>query len=122
MPPEVRQHYLDLAELAALVARYDRAAAEAVFAPVADRLVGLDDELWGWGRGPRIFRAAGAFDARVARALLEALPEDPTPAGRPAERRAELPRTTARPRPGSPWPGSSACPPRLRLREPVPSR
>jgi hypothetical protein len=77
---QTRQHYLDLAELAVLVARYDRPAAEAVFAPVADRLVGLSDEHWGLGNeGPAIFRAAGAFDARVARTLLEGLPEDPAP-------------------------------------------
>ncbi len=78
--PEVRQHYLDLAELAALTARYDRAAAEVVFAPVAARLVGLVDETWGLGNeGSTIFRAAGAFDARTAKALVDALPEDPTP-------------------------------------------
>jgi len=82
--PQVRQHYLDLADLAVLTARYDRPAAEAVFAPVAARLVGMDDEHWGLGpEGLALFRAAGAFDARVARALLDALPEDPTPpAGR----------------------------------------
>ena len=77
---EVRQHYLDLAELAALVARYDPAAAEAVFAPVADRIARLDDENWGLGNeGPAIFRAAGAFNARVAKTMLESLPEDPPP-------------------------------------------
>jgi hypothetical protein len=80
MTDQVRQRYLDLAELAVLVARYDRAAAEAVFAPVADRLVGLEDENRGLGNeGPAIFRAAGAFDARVAKAMLDGLPEDPTP-------------------------------------------
>ncbi len=85
----VRQHYLDLAEVAALVARYDHSAAEAVFAPVADRLLELLDELQGLGiEGPTIFRAAGAFDARLARTLLDALPEDPErpaspPTGRP---------------------------------------
>lgn len=84
--PEVRQHYLDLAELAVLVARYDRGAAEAVFAPVSARLAGLNDEVWGLGNeGPPLFRAAGAFDARVARTLLDTLPEDPAPQqpGRP---------------------------------------
>ena len=80
VPPQVRQHYLDLANLAALAGRYDCAAAEVVFAPVAARLPVLDDEHWGLGsEGPAIFRAAGAFDARAAKALLEALPEDPTP-------------------------------------------
>jgi hypothetical protein len=82
--PQVRQHYLDRAELAVLVARYDRAAAEAVFAPVADRLVGLHEEPWGLGaEGPALFRAAGAYDARLARALLDALPEDPPPPAGP---------------------------------------
>jgi hypothetical protein len=66
------------------VARYDRPAAEAVFAPVADRLAGLVDPDWGLGHeGPALFRAAGAFDARAAKALLEALPEDPAPPAGP---------------------------------------
>jgi len=78
--PQVRQHALDLAELAALAARYDRATAEVVFAPVAARLADLYDEHWGLGgEGPAIFRAAGAFDARVARAMLDALPEELPP-------------------------------------------
>ncbi len=80
MMDQVRQQYLDLAELTVLVARYDRVAAEVVFAPVADRLVGLEDENWGLGKeGLAIFRAAGAFDARVAKAMLDGLPEDPAP-------------------------------------------
>ncbi len=84
MMNEVREHYLELAELAVLVARYGRAAAEAVFAPVADRLVGMNDEHWGLGsEGPALFQAAGAFNARVARILLEALPEDPLPPAGP---------------------------------------
>lgn len=121
--PQVRQHYLDLAELAVLVARYDRAAAEVVFAPVAARLVGLVDEQWGLGNeGPALFGAAGAFDARVAKALLDALPEDPAPrVGRPtggpdfrhhskAQAQIALAKILARP-------------PGLRLREPfLPNR
>ncbi|APW59122.1 carboxypeptidase-like regulatory domain-containing protein [Paludisphaera borealis] len=116
--PDVRQRYLDLAELAALTSRYDRAAAEVVFAPVAARLAALDDEPCGLGNeGPAIFRAAGAFDARAARALLDALPEDPPPldgrqAGFPnfrhhskAEARVALAEVLG-------------LPPRLRLREP----
>lgn len=76
--PDVRRRYLDLAELAVLVGRYDRQAAEVAFAPVAARLVGMDDEHWGLGgEGPALFTAAGAFDARTARTLLDALPEDP---------------------------------------------
>jgi hypothetical protein len=75
-----RRPYLDLAELAVLVARYDREAARVVFAPVAARLAGTVDERFGLGgEGPALFRAAGAFDARVAKELLDALPEDPPP-------------------------------------------
>lgn len=78
--PWHRQHYLDLAELANLTARYDRDAAEVVFAPVAARLIGLHDAFWGLnGEGPALYRAAGVFDARIARSLLDALPEDPSP-------------------------------------------
>jgi hypothetical protein len=80
MMHQVRRQYVHLAELALLVARYDRSAAEVVFAPVADRLAGLYDERGGLsGEGPPLFRAAGAFDGRVARSLLDALPEDPAP-------------------------------------------
>ena len=39
---EIRQHYLVLAQLAALVARYDREAAETIFAPVAEDAAGPD--------------------------------------------------------------------------------
>ena len=115
---QARQQYFDLAELAVLVARYDRSAAEVVFAPVADRLARLVGEQWGLGsEGPAIFRAAGTFDARVARTLLDALPEDPPPpAGPPtgqpnfrhhtkAEARIALARILG-------------LPPALRLREP----
>jgi hypothetical protein len=77
---QARRQLLDWAELAAWVARYDRSAAEAVFASVADRLPELIEETQGLGgEGPAIFRAAGAFDARAARRLLDALPEDPEP-------------------------------------------
>ncbi len=119
MMPQVRQHYLDLAELAVLVARYDREAAEAVFAPVAARLVGLADELWGLGNeGPALFKAAGAFDARVAQSLLGALPEDPAPpVGRPTggpdfrhHSKAQARLALAE---------SLGLPPGLRLREPL---
>ncbi len=76
--PWHRQHYVELAELASLAARFDRRAAEVVFAPVSARLVGLHDDHWGLGNeGPALFRAAGAYDARVARRLLDALPADP---------------------------------------------
>ncbi|MDR3621780.1 MAG: hypothetical protein P4L85_20675 [Paludisphaera borealis] len=118
MMPDGLQRYVSLAELAALTARYDRAAAEVVFAPVAARLAVLDDEPWGLANeGPAIFRAAGAFDARAARALLDTLPEDPPPSdgrqtGFPnfrhhskAEARVALAEVLG-------------LPPRLRLREP----
>jgi hypothetical protein len=76
----LRERYLDRAELAARVARYDRAAAEVIFAPLADRLASLEDEFSGLGNeGPPILRAAGAFDARIARSVLDSLPEDPPP-------------------------------------------
>ncbi len=78
--PSTLHAYLDLVELAVLAARYDRAAAEVVFAPVAIRLVGLNDEQWGIGNEcPAMFRAVGAYDARVARTLLDSLPKDPAP-------------------------------------------
>jgi hypothetical protein len=80
MRSQLRGRYLDRAELAARVARYDRAAAEVAFAPLAARLASLEDEFSGLGNeGPPIFRAAGAFDARIARSLLDSLPEDPPP-------------------------------------------
>ncbi len=78
------RRYRDLAELAALTSRYDRAAAEVVFAPLAARLPGLAGGDWGLGQdGPSTFKAAGTYDARAARALLDALPDDPTPPKRP---------------------------------------
>ena len=41
---EIRRHYLILAQLAALVARYDRDAAETIFAPVAENARALIDD------------------------------------------------------------------------------
>jgi hypothetical protein len=84
VPPQVvhlmGEHYRNLAELAALTARYDRAAAEVVFAPVAARLVATMDDNWGLGQeGPATFRAAAIYDARAAERLWDALPEDPPP-------------------------------------------
>ena len=120
--PDVRRHYLDLAELAVLVARYDRASAEVVFAPVAARLVGLDDEHWGLGpEGPALFRAAGAFDGRVAEALLDALPEDPpTPTGPTI--RASDPRHHSKAQARIALARALGLPPGLRLRGPfIPS-
>lgn len=113
------RRYLDLAELAALTSRYDRAAAEVVFAPVAARLPGLVDAPWGLGQeGPPTFRAAGTFDARAARVLLDALPEDPTPPKRPpgvmiASDFRHHSKTDAR----AALAEILAAPPRLRIRE-----
>ena len=118
--PQVRQHYLDLAELAVLVARYDRAAAEAVFAPVAARLVGIDDEQWGLGNeGTAIFWAAGAFDARVARRLLDALPEDPVPPASRGVISAANIRHHSKARARIALARVLGLPPALRLREPL---
>jgi hypothetical protein len=117
--PEARRSFVDCAELAALTSRYDRAAAEVVFAPAASRLSLLYDNPWGLGNeGPAIFRAAGAYDARAARALLDSLPDDPPPPqpgvanGKPshtskADARLALAEVLG-------------LPPRLRLREPSP--
>ncbi len=81
--------YVDLAELAALTGRYDRAAAEVVFAPVAARLNRLYDERWDLGsEGQKLFQYAGAFDGRLARSLVDALPNDPPPPANPNVRRA----------------------------------
>ena len=73
--------YLGLAELAALVARYDREAAEVALAPVAARFGDrAADQSWGLGNeGVAAFAAAGAFDARAAKALVDGLPDDPPP-------------------------------------------
>jgi hypothetical protein len=77
---ETRQHDLVLAQLAALVARYDREAAETIFAPVADdaqALITYNFDLI--EEGGAILQAAAAFDPRAALALIDALPEDPEP-------------------------------------------
>jgi hypothetical protein len=78
--PQVRQQYLVLAELAALVARYDREAAETVFAPVAENAQALIDDRLGLGNeAGAILQSAALFDPRAALAMLDALPEDPEP-------------------------------------------
>ena len=64
---QVLPQYLDRAQLAVLVSRYDRIAAETVFAPVAYRIVRLLGENWGLGNEcDDIFRAAGTVNARLA--------------------------------------------------------
>jgi hypothetical protein len=113
--PTTFQHYLELVELAILVARYDRSAAEVVFTPVAERLMGLDRELWTWGNeAPALLRAAGAFDARATKVVLDSWSEDPEPAAasgpdfnRHSKARVRI--TVAR---------MLGLPPGLRLREP----
>lgn len=84
MITHLRPQYLDRARLAVLVSRYDQRAAEAVFAPVADQLSRLFDEGWGLGsEGNGLFQAAGMVNARVARNLLDSLPDDPPPPENP---------------------------------------
>lgn len=115
-PSRPLQFHLVQAELAALTARYDRAAAEVVFAPVAARFVDLiEREGWGWGgEGVAALAAAAIFDAKAAKALVEALPDDPPPPN-PAmpnfHRRDKLQATVAAAL-------SLGLPPGLRFREP----
>ncbi len=76
--PTALRHYIDLIELSVLVGRYDRSAAEVVFAPVAARVSRLEDEQWGHGEeSSALFRAAGSYDARAAMRLLDTMAEDP---------------------------------------------
>ena len=78
--PEIRRQYLVLAQLAALVARYDREAAETIFAPVAESApVLFDDRLGLTEEAGAILEAAAAFDPRAALAIVDALPADPKP-------------------------------------------
>ena len=82
--PDVRRQYLILAELAALVARYDRGAAEIVFAPVAENASALiDDRFRLSNEAAAILQAAAVFDPRAAGAMLNALPDDPQPQSNP---------------------------------------
>ena len=84
MISQVLPQYLDRAQLAVLVSRYDRIAAETVFAPVADRIVRLLGENWGLGNEcDDIFRAAGTVNARLARTMLDILPDDSPPPENP---------------------------------------
>ena len=113
MVSQVRQHYLDLAELAVLVARYDRAAAEAVFAPVADRLVGTARRTLGTGeRGPRDLPGRGGVRRPGRQDAARCLARRPDATSRPTtDRPGPTSATTPRPRPASPWPGLLALPP-----------
>ena len=115
--PQDRQALATRAQLATLLARYDRAAADATFAPVAARLPAMAAEPWGLANeGDPIFRAATAYDPRAALALFHALPEDPvTPTNPPpgTPRFEHHTKTTARPAIAR----MLALPPELRRRE-----
>ena len=78
--PEIRRQYLIVAQLAALVARFDREAAETIFAPVAGTAPALfDDRLGLTDEAGAILEATAAFDPRAALAIVDALPADPKP-------------------------------------------
>ena len=101
------------------LARYDRSAAEDVFGPVAERVPGLVDEMWGLGNeGDAIFRAAAGFDARAALALVDALPEDPV---QPPDGTAIGPRLRHKTKAKARLAVARmlGLPPELRLREPL---
>jgi hypothetical protein len=79
-PEQIRRNYRNLAQLAALVARYDRDAANTIFGPVAENArvliadrFNLNDE------AAAILQATALFDPRAAQAMLDALPDDPEP-------------------------------------------
>ena len=92
-------------------------------APAADRLVGLDDEIWRVrNECPSLLRAAGTFNARAAKAVLDTWTEDPDrqPAGRmtarlqPTRHGPGSHHPGQDPRPGPRPPPSRALPPRWR--------
>lgn len=99
LTPPAPQIYLDLAELAAVVARYNRPAAEVVFAPVADRLGNMTEgEAWGLGdEGVAAIAAAAIYNARAVKAIIDAFPEDPPPPepGQPGIHRRDKARSRA---------------------------
>ncbi len=79
-----RSSSLLLAQLAALAARYDREAAETIFAPVAENAPALvDDHAFLSEHTAAILRAASAFDPRAAVAMVDAMAEDPEPSREP---------------------------------------
>ena len=78
-----RSDMLILAQLAALVSRYDVEAAETIFAPVAESSKALfDDRFGGSNELGAIFGAAATFDPQAALAMFAAIPEDPEPGPR----------------------------------------
>jgi protocatechuate 3,4-dioxygenase beta subunit len=116
--PDVRQHYLVLAQLAALIARYDVETARAIFAPVAENAQALFDERFGLtNEAATTLQAAAAFDQRAALALIDAIPEDPEPkpAPQPGGPPAFTPRTKEKAR--LVVARALALPPAARLRE-----
>jgi len=82
--PEIRRQYLAIAQLAALVARYDVEAARTIFAPVAENAQTLFDEPFGLtNEASATLLAAAAFDPRAALAMIDAMSDDPEPKERP---------------------------------------
>jgi hypothetical protein len=77
---QIRRNYRIVAQLAALVARYDREAAATIFAPVAENARALIDDRFNLSNeAAAILQAAALFDPRAAQAMLDALPDDPEP-------------------------------------------
>jgi protocatechuate 3,4-dioxygenase beta subunit len=77
MTLQIRNQYLALAQLAALVARYDREAAETIFEPVAENAAALlDDRARRGNEAGAILQATACFDARAAVAMLNAASVD----------------------------------------------
>jgi hypothetical protein len=78
--PQIRRQYLVVAQLGALVARYDRDAAETIFAPVAENAQALIDDRFDLrDEAGAILQAAAAYDPRTALAMIDALPADAEP-------------------------------------------
>jgi protocatechuate 3,4-dioxygenase beta subunit len=118
--PDVRRNYAELGELAVLTARYDRSAAEVVFAPVEQRFAGLDDNRWGLENEVAvILRAAAALDARIAKRLVEAIPDDPPPPENDGVANAGNFRRHSKSDACLAVAETLALPPSLRLREPL---
>lgn len=96
MTTAVAQYFLDWAELAALVAQYDRATAEIILAPVMDlfdNFQDADDFRQLGNQGVAAIAAIAAHDARVAKELLEAIPDAPPQgSGEPRSRYNHKPR------------------------------
>ena len=81
-----RSEMLILAQLAALVSRYDVEAAGTIFAPVAENSKVLFDDRFGAANElAAILQAAAAFDPQAALAIVHAIPEDPEPGQRPQQ-------------------------------------